>query len=76
MLNPKDQEEQVTKFIIEKMSVMKIKFSTSALNDMSLNDKLKIKKMIESIEQSSQVKRVRNTEKKEQLNETNKSFDS
>jgi len=29
---------------------MKIKFSASALNDMSLNDKLKIKKMIESIE--------------------------
>ena len=58
------------------MSIMKIKFSTSALNDMSLNDKLKIKKMIESIEQSSQVKRVRNTEKKELLNETNKSFDS
>jgi hypothetical protein len=58
------------------MSVMKIKFSISALNEMSLNDKLKIKKMIESIEQSSQVKRVRNTEKKELLNETNKSFDS
>ena len=55
---------------------MKIKFSTSALNEMSLNDKLKIKKMIESIEQSSQVKRVRNTEKKELLNETNTSFDS
>ena len=76
MLNPKDQEEHVTKFIIEKMSVMKIKFSTSALNDMSINDKLKIKKMIESIEQSSQVKRVRHSEKKELLNETNKSFDS
>ena len=58
------------------MSVMKIKFSISALNEMSLNDKLKIKKMIESIEQSSQVKRVRNNEKKELLNETNKSFDS
>ena len=55
---------------------MKIKFSISALNEMSLNDKLKIKKMIESIEQSSQVKRVHNNEKKELLNETNKSFDS
>ena len=58
------------------MSVMKIKFSLQTLNNMSLKDKLKVRSMIESIDKSSEDNKSKKPEKKDNLNELNRSFDS